>query len=198
MGKVDAGLLTMTGYKVDKAERYQLPISFAWPISMVNLKRCLLATYIPIEGTDKQLVLVNLHLEAYDSGEGKVAQTKQLMDLLSKEYQKGNYVIAGGDFNQTFEPVKDAYPLTQDTITNNKWAPGIIEQKDLAEGFNFAVASNVATCRLDDKPLNPDTQLYIIDGFIVSDNIDVSEITNLDKKFEFTDHNPVKMTFKFK
>ena len=195
MGKVKAGIVTTTGYKVNSATRYQLPISFSWPISMVNLKRCLLETRIPVEGTDKELVLVNLHLEAYDSGEGKIAQTKQLMDLLSKEYKAGNYVIAGGDFNQTFEPVANSYPLTQDTITNNKWQPGIINQSDLAEGFSFAVADNVATCRLDDTALRSDTQLYIIDGFIVSDNITVNEIKNLDKGFAYTDHNPVKMNF---
>jgi len=45
-------------------------------------------------------VLVNLHLEAYDSGEGKIAQTKLLVEFLEQEYAKGNYVIAGGDFNQ--------------------------------------------------------------------------------------------------
>ena len=195
MGKVKAGIVTMTGYGVESATRYQLPISFSWPISMVNLKRCLLETRIPIEGSDKELVLVNLHLEAYDSGEGKIAQTKQLMDLLSKEYKKGNYVIAGGDFNQTFEPVANAYPLTDDTKKNNKWAPGIINNSDLAEGFSFAVADNVATCRLDDTALRPDTQLYIIDGFIVSNNITVNEVKNLDEKFAYTDHNPVKMNF---
>ena len=34
---------------------------------------------VPIEGTDRELVLVNLHLEAYDDGEGKIAQTRQLL-----------------------------------------------------------------------------------------------------------------------
>ena len=198
MGKVDAGIITLTRYGVSSATRYQLPISFSWPISMVNLKRCLLETRIPIDGTDKELVLVNLHLEAYDSGEGKIAQTKQLMDLLSKEYKAGNYVIAGGDFNQTFEPVKDAYPMTEDTIANNKWQPGIINNSDLAEGFSFAVSDNEATCRLDDTALKDTTQRYIIDGFIVSDNIDVESVTNLDKQFAYTDHNPVKMMFRFK
>jgi len=38
---------------VESATRYQLPISFSWPISMVNLKRCLLETRIPIQGSDK-------------------------------------------------------------------------------------------------------------------------------------------------
>lgn len=47
-------------------------------------------------------MLVNLHLEAYDDGEGKIAQTKQLREFIQSEYEKGNYVIAGGDLNQVF------------------------------------------------------------------------------------------------
>ena len=195
MGKVDAGIVTMTGYKVNSATRYQLPISFSWPISMVNLKRCLLETRIPVQGTDKELVLVNLHLEAYDSGEGKVAQTKQLMDLLSKELKAGNYVIAGGDYNQTFEPVLNKYPMTQDTIANDKWQPGTVNNSDLVEGFSFAISDNAPTARLGDHPLDATTQLYIIDGFIVSNNITVNEVKNLDTGFAYSDHNPVKMSF---
>lgn len=42
---------------------------------------------------------------AYDDGEGKLAQTKMLSDLLQKEVEKGNYVIAAGDFNQSFSNV---------------------------------------------------------------------------------------------
>ena len=53
-------------------------------------------------GSDREPVLVNLHLEAYDDGEGKIAQTNQLRDYIEDEYAKGNYVIAGGDFNQVF------------------------------------------------------------------------------------------------
>ena len=37
-----------------------------------------------------------------------------------EEYEKGNYVVAGGDFNQTFEPVANSFPLTEDTKKNNK------------------------------------------------------------------------------
>ena len=70
----------------------------------------MLETRIPVDGSDKELVLINFHLEAYDSGEGKVAQMKQLSEKLQEEYAKGNYVIAGGDFNQTFEGM-DTYPI---------------------------------------------------------------------------------------
>ena len=71
IGKVNSGLYTMTDdLQIARAERHSLPCPFSWPLRIANLKRCLLVSSLPIEGSDKQLVLVNLHLEAYDDGEG--------------------------------------------------------------------------------------------------------------------------------
>ena len=77
MGKVHSGLFTTTDYAVSGAERISLPCPFSWPLSTANLKRCLLVSRLPLEGSNHELVLVNLHLEAYDDGEGKAAQTRQ-------------------------------------------------------------------------------------------------------------------------
>lgn len=187
IGKVGSGLLTLSKYALTNAERTQLPVPFTWPTSMFNLKRCLLTTRIPVG--DKELVLINLHLEAYDDGEGKIAQTNMLREIMEEELAKGNYVIAGGDFNQTFDgleimPIKDP----------DRWTPGAIESSDLPEGFSFAVADNCATCRSLVTPLTADSQLYIIDGFIVSDNLKVELIENVDDGFTYSDHNPVRLT----
>ena len=103
--KVNSGIFTMTDLKVNSAARLALPESFSWPVKTCNLKRCMQETRIPLEGTDAELVLINFHLEAYDDGDGKIAQSKMLAEKLSKEYEAGNYVIAGGDFNQTFEGI---------------------------------------------------------------------------------------------
>ena len=83
IGKVEGGLLTLTDYAVKDASRVSLPVPFQWPISTCNLKRCLLVCRMPYNG--HELVLVNLHLEAYDDGEGKAAQTMVLLDFLQSE-----------------------------------------------------------------------------------------------------------------
>ncbi len=103
IGRVESGLLTLSNEKITEAKRIALPNPFRSAVSISNLKRALLETRFPIEGTDKELVVFNLRLEAYDNGEGKIAQSKKLADVLSQEYAKGNYVIAGGDFNQVFK-----------------------------------------------------------------------------------------------
>ena len=196
IGKVDAGVMTMSAYRISEASRVQLPIPFTWPLRIANLKRCLAVNRLPVEGSDKELVLIDLHLEAYDSGEGKVAQTKMLADLMKEELDKGNYVIAGGDFNQTFSNVDTSmYPELPDM-----WHCGRIETSELDSRLQFLMDNRVPTCRSLDKPyegitgIDPESfQYYMIDGFIVSDNIKVENLTTHDQSFANSDHNPVTM-----
>lgn len=191
LGKVSSGIVTMTVYQESEAARISLPESFRWPVRTCNLKRCMLETRIPVEGTDHELVLINFHLEAYDDGAGKAAQSAVLAQKLSEEYEKGNYVIAGGDFNQTFDGA-DAYPVTD---TDN-WVPGIYSDEDIPEGFSLQYSQNVPTCRLLNAPYSgnyEESQVYVIDGFLVSDNLTVDVIENINTDFACSDHQPVRL-----
>ena len=191
IGKVESGILTMTDLAVSSASRISLPESFFWPVKTCNLKRCMLETRIPLTGTDRELVLINFHLEAYDSGEGKILQSQMLAEKLQKEYEAGNYVIAGGDFNQTFEGI-DKYPL-KDT---DNWAPGVIGEDSLPEHFSFAVDDSYPTCRLLNEPYSGSfdtSQVYVLDGFLVSDNIKVNQVSVINTDFAYTDHQPVRL-----
>ncbi|MBR4549673.1 MAG: endonuclease [Oscillospiraceae bacterium] len=193
IGRVHSGLFTTTDYTIDSAERISLPCPFSWPLRIANLKRCLLVSYLPLERSDKQLVLVNLHLEAYDDGEGKIAQTNQLCEFIQSEYEKGNYVIAGGDFNQTFPGSLDAYPI----LTPDFWTPGVLEADLLPEGWQLAYDTALPSCRLLNQPYDPadaeHTQYYVIDGFILSPNVELTSVKTLDCGFANSDHNPVEL-----
>ena len=202
IGKVEAGIGTFSEYKMDSSIRLKLPCPFTWPLRTMNLKRCLQISRIPVLNSDKELVLVNLHLEAYDDGEGKVAQTNMLKEVLREEIEKGNYVIAGGDFNQTFSKTDtSAYPA----VEGADWQPGLIDESVFGDGLIFYMDSAVPSCRSLDRVLatadskDPaDFQYYILDGFIVSSNIDVETVYTDDLGFVSSDHNPVIMDFKLK
>ena len=138
-------------------------------------------------------MIINLHMDAYDDGEGKTEQTRALFKVMEREAEKGNYVIAGGDFNQTFDSVgTDAYPLQE-----GKWAPGILETGMFGEGWQFIMNSDVPSCRsLDQAYAGSDKesfQYYAVDGFIVSANIEVRSCETKDLGFVCTDHNPVPL-----
>lgn len=198
LGKVDSGMATFSAFRVDQAQRIQLPISFSWPVRMANLKRGLLITRLPIEGSDKELVVINLHLEAYDSGEGKIAQTKMLAEVLEKEAAQGHYVIAAGDFNQIFSTADDSkYPAQE-----GKWAAGRIDVSQIKGDWQYLMDESVPSCRSLDQPYagadHAGFQYYLIDGYIVSGNLQVDLFYTMDLDFVCSDHNPVilKVTLK--
>ena len=190
IGTVNSGIAILSSWHQSEAVREALPCPFSWPIRVANLKRCLLISRIPAED-GKELVLVNLHLEAYDSGEGKAAQTRQLKHLLESEAQKGNYVIAGGDFNQVFSSAD----ISQYPAQEGKWQAGEIDVAEFSSDLQFLMDSSTPTCRSLDQPYegtdHETFQYYVIDGFIVSSNLKVNRFETLDEGFVSTDHNPV-------
>ena len=195
IGHVESGLYTTSRAGFRLAERISLPCPFSWPVRLVNLKRCLLVSRYPVKGTDRELVLINLHLEAYDQGEGKEAQTRQLVLFMQEEYEKGNYVIAGGDFNQRFTNIdQSAYPVYAD-----KWAPGEISPEEFGSDFTLLADNSVPTCRSLDRPYagadREGFQYYLIDGFIISANVRAERVETLDEGFVCSDHNPVRLQF---
>jgi len=199
IGRVTSGIMTLSSFEVSDAERIQLPCPFSYPIRLCNLKRCLIVSRIPIAGSEHELVIVNLHLEAYDSGEGKAAQTRMLADILQNEAAAGNYVIAGGDFNQTFSNVDlSAYPQQSSDL----WAPGIIDVSEFGDSFSCVTDPSTPTCRSLDKPYEGSNheifQYYVIDGFIVSDNLQIKSTETIDLDFKNSDHNPIRLEVELK
>lgn len=192
LGKVECGLYTLSSCRVASATRISLPCPFRYPVRLCNLKRALMVNRIPVKNSGKELVMVNLHLEAYDSGEGKAAQTAVLKEFLEQEAQAGNYVIAGGDFNQSFSSVDTSmYPVISDEL----WKPGVVETEDFSEGLQFLMDNRVPTCRSLDRPYQEADadgfQYYMLDGFILSDNVVVNSLETMDLQFEHSDHNPL-------
>lgn len=187
IGKVNSGLQTLSKYRINESFRHQLPGAFSWPIKTVNLKRAIQPNYINIEGTTKQLVVVNVHLSAYDDGSMRLKEMAYLKEFIEAEYQKGNYVIVGGDFNQVFYEAKDTFPHHEGT-----WEAMIMDKDTLSENFSFAIDPLTPTCRSLHAPYTGgDFPYYIIDGFIVSNNITVTTINTINHGFLYSDHNPV-------
>ena len=191
IGAVKSGVLTLSAYQPAQAQRQSLPVPFKWPIRVANLKRCLLVERIPVADSGRELVLINLHLEAYDDGEGKAAQTRQLLDFIHQEYEKGNYVIAGGDFNQTFEGVQRFGGSWE-----GKWTPGVFTEDELPQGVRLVYDPSLPTCRSLDQAYTGDRDnhvFYLIDGFLVTDNVQVEDVHTVDLDFAYSDHNPMLM-----
>ncbi|MGI6758445.1 MAG: endonuclease/exonuclease/phosphatase family protein [Bacilli bacterium] len=193
LGKVESGIFTLTRYQVNSSHRYQLPGAFAWPVRTVNLKRSMMVNVLPINNSSKELIVVNLHLSAYDGdGSLRAQEMEMLKEFLNEQASKGNYVIVGGDFNQTFPEAKDIYPAK-----SGYYEAYPIDDDFLPSEYSFAIDITKPTCRLLNEPYNKNssnTQYYIIDGFIVSNNIKINNVETIDHDFQYSDHNPVSLS----
>ena len=195
-GKVLAGMVNISNREVTINERVALPIDETWPQRLAALDRAMLISRVSVEN-GKELVIINVHLSAYDKG-GVIRrlQLEKVNEVIEKEYKKGNYVIIGGDWNQAI-PGSDASKFE----TKESWPEWLVEIPDTfnPQGFSWKFDENLPTVRNAGDPYNEGYNfLSIIDGFMVSDNIEVSGINVIDTKFEYSDHNPVKMNFKLK
>lgn len=140
-----------------------------------------------------ELVIINAHFETLDNGDVKIEQTKALANFAKEEYSKGNYVIIGGCFNQTFPDCDSTlYPLRNTTY----FMPGVLEETLFGSKWSFAYDERVPTARLLNAPYSdcdPYMQCYVIDGFICSPNVSVIGVRTIDTGFRYSNHNPVKL-----
>ena len=186
-GKSKSGLLTLSSKGIASAKRVELPVEDSL-MKLVDLDRCYHKLTVPVTN-GKTLYLYNLHLSAYTS-DGTIAteQLKLLLEDMAAEYQKGNYVIAGGDFN------KDLLGLGEGG--ENTWAQPFPTEL-LPQGFTLQSGnSKTHSCRNCDTGYEKGTTFEVtVDGFIVSNNVNVGSCITLDEGFANSDHNPVKLTF---
>ncbi|HDR7778833.1 TPA: endonuclease/exonuclease/phosphatase family protein [Bacillus tropicus] len=196
MGYAEAGLSTFSKYTVQAAKRFQLPGMEPWPKRLFDLDRAIVEHSIPVNN-GKHVRLVNLHLSAYDEG-GKIRkqQVEFLKEYMNKHYKNGDYVIMGGDWNQLVSDVQLSDPKF--VKERPEWLVEL--PKDFTDGgFKWAVDPSVMTVRDDVKKyVEGENFVTIIDGFIVSPNVEIVNVQGKDLKFENSDHNPVSAVFKLK
>jgi hypothetical protein len=117
---------------------------------------------------------------------------------MQAEYEKGNYVVCGGDFNHDF--TGESTKLLNGATVDFGWAqPFPTEQlpAGLSRCINYT-SPLVPTCRNCDIPYEEGNFTIIVDGFLVSDNVTCNTVENVQTHFAYSDHNPVLLQFELK
>lgn len=195
-GKSKSGIVTLSDYAISSSLRRSLPIQEDFA-KLLDLDRCYSISRIPTDN-GKEVVLINFHLSAYttDPSIGN-QQLTMLYDDIIEEYEKGNYVVCGGDFN------KDLLGNSSDIFgvsgEDYSWAKAF-PYDDVPEGITviapFDENNPVPSCRNADRPWDPETNFQLtVDGFIISDNVKCIKSDAVDMQFACSDHNPVYMNF---
>ena len=195
-GKSVAGMLTLSRYKLDSSVRRSLPVESGFS-KFMDLDRCYSVTRVPV-ANGRTLCLYTTHLSAYTT-DGSIAteQVKRLTADMAGEYAAGNYVVCGGDFNKDL--LGDSGAVFGVSGAAYTWAqpfPTELLPAGISLAAPFDPADPVPSCRNADEPYDPATSFVLtVDGFLVSDNVRVEQAAVVDTGFQWSDHDPVKLTF---
>ncbi len=195
-GSVQSGIVTYSKYGIKNSVRKSFPIDEGFFSKFFDLDRCFTVSRIGVNNSNKELVLINLHMSAYDEG-GKIRakQLELLSSFISEEYNKGNYIIAGGDWNHDIAKSLNTFQTEQEVP---EWV-NVINDDDIPNHFSFATSKEIPTYRSSEIPYTKGINYtVVIDGFIISDNIEMVICENVDTGFKYSDHNPASLTFKLK
>jgi endonuclease/exonuclease/phosphatase family metal-dependent hydrolase len=190
MGKVVSGLLALSAFEPRAAVRIGFDERVSWPKRLIFLKRCFQVLFFQLDN-GKELVVINIHNSAYDP-EGKMRRNElaQLKEFINSEYRKGNYVIAGGDWNDNPAGFMPGAIRTGDCVFEVK--PRI--DPGSFSGWIFAYDPHLPTNRNVDRPyVKGITGTTIIDFFVVSPNVEILSVKTLGNNFAWSDHQPVLM-----
>lgn len=198
-----AGLVTFSNAALCDPVRKSLPISESLS-KFLDLDRCYSIIRVPLG--DAELVLINVHLSAYGADASVMAaQREKLYEDMVAERAKGNYVIAGGDYNHDMIGASgEVYGNVTQVVES--WAKPY-DFEGVPEGFTVAAKAKLdetgtaafpdaATCRDAGRPYDGTNDRWVMDTFIYSDNIECVDCSTVDLDFAYSDHNPVVMTFK--
>jgi len=189
MGKVESGLMTLSKYGPSSVERHSFPGNYSWPMRLFMLDRCFLVNRFDTED-GHELVVVNTHNSAYDDGSLRTLQMSFMKTFLQDEYQKGNYVIVGGDWNQTPHGFAPELPSHLFDTINLTYVDKDYPEPDWTWAFDPYLPTNrrVAT------PYEQSTSLCtVIDYYLLSPNIKLMEVETVDLDFKHSDHQPVRL-----
>jgi endonuclease/exonuclease/phosphatase family metal-dependent hydrolase len=192
MGKVESGILTLSRYVPSQSVRYSYPMRQPFPKNLFLLDRCFVMCRYPLDN-GKQLVLINTHNSAFDDdGKQRREEMIVLKNFISTEYEKGNYVIVGGDWNQ-LPPLENAKPYHR--ISTEYFAPPRIPDDFMPPSWKWISDGNPTNRFVDAPYVKGKTKETLLDFFLISPNVEAIRTGRIDKNYRHSDHNPVAGTF---
>lgn len=195
MGKVNAGMMTFSKYYPEDIVRKSYPNLAKWPERLFLLDRCLILSRFSLEN-NKELVLINTHNSYYVNDSSlRQKELNIIKQAMTDEFAKGNYVIAGGDWNMLPPDFEKKF---KGSLNELQTSMPDFPENFIANNWNWIFDKEYFTNRELNTLFNSESKKSTIDYFIVSPNVKVVENYVFPLAFKNSDHNPVFMKFKLK
>ncbi len=190
LGKVNSGLLTLSRNIPSKVVRHKLPGKYEWPKRLFMPQRCMLASHYTLTNK-KELIVINIHLSAFDQGKLKKQEMEYIKNYAYKMYNRGHYIIIGGDWNQSPPGIQPNFKKYQKEI-NVQYIP----ENDFPNEWKWAYDSGIPTNRSVKSPFDKNhTKTSVLDFYLASPNVEIMHVQTIDLGFKYSDHHPVVASF---
>ena len=189
VGNLEIGQGTLASDGISRAVRHALSSpSLLLGVTIQNFN--VLESRLGDGNRHSEWVIDNVHLPAFDSGSLRRLQLIAVLRLLQESYAAGGYVVAGGDWNMRLAPTTFTYTTAE---RHKSWVRDL--PLDVTPpGWHWAVDAATPTNRTVEQPYRSGVNYTsVIDGFLVSPNVEVVSVETLDLAFAHSDHNPVRV-----
>ena len=112
-----------------------------------------------------------------------------LREFIMTEMKAGNYIVAGGDWNQNPPGFTDTKTNTGSGYEN--FILKAIPESFLDSEWSWVFDPKQATNRSLKTAFTTETSSTVLDFFLVSPNITPLNIRTINMDFEYSDHHPV-------
>ncbi|MEO1591429.1 MAG: endonuclease/exonuclease/phosphatase family protein [Cyanobacteria bacterium J06632_22] len=182
-GRVLSGQAVLSRYPVAKNDRIVLEKVASQPFyyNAVYLDRLAQVTEIRIG--NRPVILINLHLEAFDNPT-RLAQTQVVKDL-AERYAQDYPVLLVGDFNSAVNRPEEGEPRTIELLLESALFAGAIAPEQYSDPSQATYPTDQPEHKLD----------YI---FYTPDTIEMLEARVVTEAGQASDHLPVAMTFRLR
>lgn len=187
------GLGMFTRLKLDRQPRlHRLPLEPGATMGLIHRQYHAQIAEADVGG--RPWAFVNLHLSAFDEGaDTRIEQLRAVMALGEQLHAQGKAVVIGGDWNMMLADTAFPHTSAEEALF---WVFRLPEN-ELPPGWKIAADASTPSVRTNERPYRKGENFTtVIDGFILSPNVDTVSVTGVELGFKFTDHQPVIAKFR--
>lgn len=150
------------------------------------------------------LSIINVNVGIYEDEDIRQKDLEALLKIMDYELNtKGNYCLVGGSFGYLLNGADGEFLNNMQSPSWSKNLPDSFNA-DVLNGIGYSIArdevaidQNIGTVRDMSVSYSKGGSFEaIVDGFIVSKNISVDNVSVIDNGYLYSSHNPVKISFR--
>ena len=203
LGRTDSRMATFSDKYISFRIRYSLPSNSEFMTKYGTNDNCVILTRFKTTGSS-MLSIINVNVGIYEDEDIRQKDLEALLKIMDYELNtKGNYCLVGGSFGYLLNGTDGEFLNNMQSPSWSKNLPDTFNA-DVLNGIGYSIARDEVAIDQSIGTVRDMSVSYskggsfeaIVDGFIVSKNISVDNVSVIDNGYLYSSHNPVKISFR--